>query len=69
MINLHERYGHYLNSNRKHEITGERVLGYGWEDNGKEICGYYVLTEKHRMLFDLSGALQYKEGWSSGLRL
>ena len=67
MINLHERYGHYLNTNKKHEITGEKVLTYGWDDDGSKLIGYYVITENHKMVFCPKGNLKSKEAWQSGL--
>ena len=70
MVNLHQRYGHYLNNtNRKHDRVNELVLAYGWTDDGSDINGYYVLTENHKLFYNLQEQFQYMEGWSSGLRL
>ena len=66
MINLHQRYNHYLNSERKHDRINEKVIGYGWTDDGSELTGYYVLTEGHKLFYNLQEQFQYMEGWSSG---
>lgn len=55
MINLHERYGHYLTTGRKHDRIDERVIAYGWTDDGTDLTGYYVLTENHRLLYSTKG--------------
>jgi len=48
MINLDERYHSYLNSSKRLNIDGgkEKVVAYGYEDDGKSIIGYYVTTER-----------------------
>jgi hypothetical protein len=53
MINLHQRYGHYLTKNLKHDRVNERVIGYGWTDDGKDLTGYYVLTENFKLFYNL----------------
>ena len=55
MINLDERYQSYLTGHKKMRIDGvnERVKGYGWHDNGKEITGYYVTTENYQLYYNL----------------
>lgn len=55
MINLHQRYNHYLNTGKKHDRVGERVVSYGWRDNGKDIIGYYVITENWVLNYDMRG--------------
>ena len=47
MINLDDRYHSYLHGNKKMRIDGveERIKSYGWEDDGKDIIGYYVRIE------------------------
>ena len=56
MINLDDRYHSYLHSGKKFRIdgVGERVKGYGWTDNGKEIDGHYVLTENYTLYYNLN---------------
>ena len=66
MVNLHQRYNHYLNTNRKHDQVNERIIGYGWADNGSELTGYYVLTENYKLFYNLQEQFQYLERWSSG---
>ena len=31
----------------------ERVIGYGWTDDGKDLTGYYVLTENFKLFYNL----------------
>ena len=56
MINLDDRYHSYLHSGKKFRLdgVGERVKGYGWTDNGKEIDGHYVLTENYKLYYNLN---------------
>ena len=56
MINLDERYHSYLKGNKKMSIdgVGEKVRGYGWLDDGKEIVGYYVTTENYQLYYNLN---------------
>ena len=56
MINLDERYQSYLKGNKKMRIDGvcERVKGYGWHDDGKDIVGYYVTTENYHLYYNLN---------------
>ncbi len=61
MINLHQRYNHYLHTDKKHEEVDERVMSYGWSDDGKTLIGFYVLTENYRLHYDMKGEFQYKE--------
>ena len=69
MINLHQRYGHYLNNDHvKHDHVKEKVIAYGWTDDGRDLTGYYVLTENHKLFYNLQEQLQYMEAWPSGLR-
>jgi len=62
MINLHQRFNHYLNTDKKIDLrdVNERVISYGWLDNGKDLVGYYVLTENYELVYDLSDRFQYK---------
>jgi|TARA_B100001094_G_scaffold330538_1_gene395981 hypothetical protein len=59
MKNLHQTYGHYLHTDKlldDHDIN-ERVLSYGWLDDGSKLIGYYVLTEHHRLSYNLKDQL------------
>lgn len=60
MINLHQLYNHYLHTDKKHELVNERIISYGWCDNGKDLTGYYVLTENHELLYTMKGNLVKK---------
>ena len=55
MINLDDRYHSYLHSGKKMRIdgVGERVKGYGWSDNGKEIVGHYVITDNYKLHYNM----------------
>ena len=68
MINLHQRYGHYLATGRNHDRIDERIKGYGWTDDGSNIVGYYVLTENHKLFYNMQEQFEYMEAWPSGLR-
>ena len=62
MKNLHQTYGHYLHTDKlldDHDIN-ERVLSYGWTDDGEKLTGYYVLTEHHHLYFNLKDQLVEK---------
>jgi len=37
----------------KHDRVNERVIGYGWTDDGKDLTGYYVLTENFKLFYNL----------------
>ena len=62
MINLHQRFNHYLNTDKKLDLrdVNERVISYGWLDNGTDLTGYYVLTENYELVYDLNDRFQYK---------
>ena len=57
MINLDDRYHSYLSGSKKMRIDGveERIRGYGWEDDGKDIIGYYVTTETYQLHYSKDG--------------
>ena len=38
----------------------ERIISYGWMDDGTDLTGYYVLTENFELVFDLQDKYQYK---------
>jgi hypothetical protein len=58
MINLHQRYNHYLQTGKKHDRVNERVQGYGWRDDGSNIVGYYVVTESWVLNYDKNGVFE-----------
>ena len=62
MINLHQKFNHYLNTDKKIDLrdVNERVISYGWTDNGKDLTGYYVLTESHELRYTMEGYLDKK---------
>ena len=66
MINLHQRYNHYLQTGRKHDKVDERVIGYGWTDDGYTIDGYYVLTNTYKLFYNLQEQFLRKENWKGG---
>ena len=59
MINLDDRYHSYLSGNKTMRIdgVGERVKGYGWTDNGKEIVGHYVITENYTLHYNMDAQI------------
>lgn len=58
MINLDQRYLSYLQGDKKLRIDGieESVIGYGWSCDGSKIIGYYVLTDRHKLHYNLQEA-------------
>jgi|TARA_B100001964_G_C14149184_1_gene561192 hypothetical protein len=54
MFNLDERYHSYLGGKKRMRIDGieERVKGYGYTDDGKDIDGYYVTTENFQLYYN-----------------
>ncbi len=65
IVNLHERYNHYLHTDKKHDHVNERVISYGWTDDGKNITGYYVLTENYKLFYNMKERLESMEEWKS----
>ena len=57
MINLDQRYHSYLNGSKTLRIDGvnEKVIAYGWEDDGKDIIGYYVNTDNYQLHYTKDG--------------
>ena len=57
MINLDDRYHSYLGGSKTMRIDGvnEKVRGYGWEDDGQDIIGYYVTTENFQLHYSKDG--------------
>ena len=62
-VNLDERYLSYLQTDKKFLIdgVGERVKNYGWHCDGNEIRGHYVITENHKLYYDLDNNFKTKE--------
>ena len=54
MFNLDEKYHSYLHGNKKLRIDGveERVKGYGYTDDGKDIDGYYLITDNYTLFYN-----------------
>lgn len=63
MINLDDRYHSYLHTDKCFNIDGacEKVKGYGFECDGSTIVGYYVLTENHKLRYNLKEEFQNME--------
>ena len=57
MINLDQRYQSYLSGSKRMRIDGvdEKVKGYGYTDDGKDIVGYYVNTENYQLQYNMDG--------------
>ena len=57
MFNLDERYQSYLNGKKKLRIDGieERVVAYGYTDDGSDIDGYYLTTPNYKLNYTLQG--------------
>ena len=68
MINLDARYHSYLHTEKCFVIDGkcEKVIGYGWTDDGLTIDGYYVLTKNYKLVYNLEEQCTHMEGWQSG---
>lgn len=62
MINLHEKFNHYLNTDKKIDLrdVNEKVISYGWTDNGVDLTGYYVLTENYEIQYNLNDEFKSK---------
>ena len=57
MINLDEKYHSYLRGEKKLRIDGveEKVVAYGYTDDGSDIDGYYLTTENYQLQYNLQG--------------
>ena len=64
MINLDQKYESYVrNGSKKLRIDGieERVRGYGYTDDGKDIDGYYVITDNYTLYYNRDEIFLRKE--------
>ena len=55
MINLDQKYESYVrNGTKKLRIDGieERVRGYGYTDDVKDIDGYYLITDNYTLYYN-----------------
>ena len=54
MFNLDERYHSYLHGTKKMRIdgVGEKVKAYGYTDDGKDIDGYYLITDNYTLYYN-----------------
>ena len=60
MINLDQRYQSYLHGDKRMRIDGasEKVIGYGYRDDGSNIIGHYVVTENFKLYYDKEGSFE-----------
>ncbi len=64
MINLDTIYQDYLHhGEKKFRIDGveEKVIAYGYTDDGTDIDGYYVTTKNHTLYFCKKGSFKRKK--------
>ena len=56
MINLEEKFGSYIQSNKTFRIDGvnEPVTGYGYHCDGSDIKGYWVNTRNYKLFYNLN---------------
>ena len=55
MINLDQKYESYVrHGTKKLRIDGieERVRAYGYTDDGKDIDGYYLITDNYTLFYN-----------------
>ena len=57
MLNLDERYHSYLTGEKRLRIDGveEKVVAYGYTDDGSTIDGYYLTTKNYRLNYTMEG--------------
>ena len=57
MLNLDERYHSYLKGEKKLRIDGveEKVVAYGYTDDGSTIDGYYLTTPNYKLNYTMEG--------------
>jgi len=63
MINLDQRYLGYLDGSKKFRIDNkeEQVEAYGWNCDGNDIVGYYVLTRNYLLNYNMREEVQKVE--------
>ena len=63
MINLDQRYLGYLDGSKKFriDVKEEKVEAYGWNCDGNNIVGYYVLTENYLLNYNMKEVVQKVE--------
>ena len=56
MINLEEKFGSYIGSNKTFRIDGvdESVTGFGYHCDGSDIKGYWVNTTHYKLFYNLN---------------
>ena len=54
LLNLDERYHSYLDGKKKLRIHGDehRLRAYGYTDDGKDIDGYYLITDNYTLFYN-----------------
>jgi|TARA_B100001250_G_C19570634_1_gene687500 hypothetical protein len=54
MINLDEKFGSYIGSNKTFRIDGinEPVTSYGYYCDGSDIVGYWVNTTNYKLYYN-----------------
>ena len=57
MINLDEKYHSYLRGEKTLRIDGinEKIVAYGYTDDGNSIDGYYLTTENYQLKYNMEG--------------
>lgn len=57
MINLDEKYHSYLRGEKTLRIDGinEKIVAYGYTDDGSSIDGYYLTTENYQLKYNMEG--------------
>ena len=63
MINLDQKYESYLGGHKKFRIDDreEPLHAYGFNCDGNDIVGYYVLTQNYLLNYNLKEQLQKME--------
>ena len=56
MINLDEKFHHYLELGKTLRIDGvnERLRGYGYHCDGNDIKGYYLTTDNYKLFYNMN---------------
>ena len=56
MINLDEKFHHYLELGKTLRIDGvnERLRGYGYHCDGYDIKGYYLTTDNYKLFYNMN---------------